>query len=358
MWKGMTNTRDLRDHAKQLLERLRQEDKGRVRVALFGQPGAGKSSLINALVGQHVAQVGVRTDTTTSCECYEWGQIVLADLPGYGTERFPSETYFDRFDIMSFDLFLCVTANKFTAEDAAFFRALNGAGKPCLFVRNFGDMLWQEGMTKSDLEREVVDDARRHVQDEGIGVLFTGCRTKAGLDLLSRAIHTKLDGAKAERWARSAKAYSHELLEKKFAASTGYIYTAAGLSAANGLNPVPGLDLAADVTILVGLFAQLRQSHGLDQSTLTAKTWALPIVAPHAKRLLELGTVHGIPLLLRRFVKRATLKQVSKYIPIVGQAVAASLGFAVTVQAGLSYLRDCHAVARAILDEELARTPG
>jgi predicted GTPase len=39
-------------------------DQARVRVALFGQPGAGKSSLINRLIGRPMAAPGVHTDTT------------------------------------------------------------------------------------------------------------------------------------------------------------------------------------------------------------------------------------------------------------------------------------------------------
>ena len=46
-------------------ERLDKEKNTKVKVALFGQPGAGKSSLINKIAGEQVAEVGVETDKTT-----------------------------------------------------------------------------------------------------------------------------------------------------------------------------------------------------------------------------------------------------------------------------------------------------
>src|SRR4051812_13544174 len=77
-----------------------------VRVAFFGQPGSGKSSLINAITGQKLAQVGVETDVTRTMKRYEWNGLVLCDLPGYGTTRFPAETFMNDFDVLSFDIIL------------------------------------------------------------------------------------------------------------------------------------------------------------------------------------------------------------------------------------------------------------
>lgn len=344
---------NIHDHVRDLLEQLRKEDGARVRIALFGQPGAGKSSLINALTGQPLAKVGVHTNTTTECAEYEWGQLILADLPGYGTERFPKESYFERFKIPSFDLFLCVTANKFTQADGELFRALRAAGKHCVFVCNQADRLWQEGMTREELERDIVLDTHRQVQDETAIVLFTSCRTQEGLDGLTAAIAAHLGHAKSERWTRNAKAYSLAFLDQKFEACRRYVTIAAGAAAANGLNPLPGVDVAVDVTILLAVFNRLRNAYGLDQHNIASKAKLVPAIAPILNRVVEYGTKEGILLVLKQFVKRGTLKQLAKFVPFVGQAVAASLGFAITLQAGKAYLDDCHHVARALLEHEL-----
>jgi GTPase SAR1 family protein len=60
------------------LNRIRREleayDSVEVKVALFSTPGSGKSSLINALVGQHVAKIGVENEVT-SAEHFRRGEL-------------------------------------------------------------------------------------------------------------------------------------------------------------------------------------------------------------------------------------------------------------------------------------------
>jgi hypothetical protein len=46
-------------------------------------------------------------------------------------------------------------------------------------------------------------------------------------------------------------------------------------------------------------------------------------------------------------------EQVAKFVPFVGTAIAASLGFALTRQVGKMYLNDCHKLAAAVLDRQL-----
>ena len=61
------------DEAEELRERLKNERRDKLKIALFGQPGSGKSNLINKLVGQNIVTVGVSTDKTVEAEVVEWG---------------------------------------------------------------------------------------------------------------------------------------------------------------------------------------------------------------------------------------------------------------------------------------------
>jgi small GTP-binding protein len=334
-----------------LKQKLNKQDEVAVKIALFGQPGAGKSSLINKIIGEDVAEVAVRTDTTVEAKCYKHNGLEFWDLPGYGTAKFPKETYFGNFKITTFDLFLCVSSGKLLAADTEFFQKLEEIGKTCIFVSNKSDEIWQDGVDIETLKKSKEEDVIKQVGKK-IKLFFTSCRSRAGLDSLQQEIHHNLDPAKAERYARSAKAYSAEFLEQKKEATKKYVAIAAAASAANAINPIPGVDISVDVSILLGLFKSIRDSYGLseDNLRLVSTTTTYPAIARMANTVLSTYTKTGVLALLKTFAGREVVKTVAKYIPFIGQAVAASIGFAITYNAGNSYLEECSKIAEVLLD--------
>ena len=74
--------------ARQELDRLvRRKAAGTVHVAFFGEISSGKSSLLQALVPEASAEVGVRGGTTREIREYRWhspagDELVLTDMPG------------------------------------------------------------------------------------------------------------------------------------------------------------------------------------------------------------------------------------------------------------------------------------
>ncbi|MCS0581008.1 GTP-binding DUF697 domain-containing protein [Massilia pinisoli] len=345
----------IHDDARQIRDELEQQNAARVSVALFGQPGAGKSSLINQIVGKKVAEVGVETDKTVDQKEYAHNGLILVDLPGYGTQRFPKDTYATKFALESFDLFLCVTSGKFHAADTELFRKLDAMGKVCIFVVNKHDELWEDGVTIEELEQRKREDIYRQV-GKRVEVLFTSCRKNTGLGLLSETIAENLDTAKRERWLRGAKAHSLKFLQQKREAAEKYVTIAAGASAANGLNPIPGADIAVDLSVLMKLFVELRECFGLSDKILNSlKESAIPTVSAVANNVIRYAAKEGILLLLKQFIGRQAIKSVAKFVPFIGQAVAASAGFTITYAVGSSYLNDCHELAESILRDELGR---
>ena len=146
--------------AERIRERMQSDDLVRVSIALFGQPGCGKSSLINRMTSQRLAVEGVRNDVTTERRDYEWNGLTLVDLPGYDTALFPAHEYLARFKVLEFDLLLCVFEGKFHKADTELFHEVTRRGKTCLFVRNKHDTLWQDDKEMADLERDVVGGGR------------------------------------------------------------------------------------------------------------------------------------------------------------------------------------------------------
>jgi len=123
----------------------------------------------------------------------------------------------------------------------------------------------------------------------------------------------------------------------------------------NGINPIPGVDIGVDVGILLTLFMQIRKSYGLTEEKLKLNEGLIPTIAPLVNNIIKYGSKEGIVYLLKTFASREIVKSVSKYIPFVGQAIAASIGYGITRSAGISYLNDCHSVAKSILESELSK---
>ena len=349
----------IHDDADRIREQIDGINSTRVRLALFGQPGAGKSSLINRLVGRQLAPTGTKNDITRAEQPYDWNGLHLVDLPGYGTPLFPADTYFEKFDIMSFDFFLCVFAgSRLTENDVSFFKRLKDEGKQILFVCNQRDSLWSDDGTPIELiEKEIEDNLKEQISSETIKLFFTSCRNKHGIGELSKQIWILLGNInerKQEVWARSAKAYSKDFLEEKRRACEKLVALYAALSAANTLNPIPGLDISVDLGILIALFKSVRDNYGLtDESLELAKNLFGPAAAQFINNIIGFATKDGLIQLLKRFAGRAITKEFAKWIPIVGQLISGGLAFGITMTAGTSYLNDCHSLAEKILEREL-----
>lgn len=347
---------NLREETERLRMELQKLDDVRVRVALFGQPGAGKSSLINALIGRDVAEAGERTDTTIEAQRYQHDGVEYTDLPGFGTTRFPAETYWERFQISDHDLLLCVKNGKFSLDDdKLFFEELWKRGKVCIFVHNKLDTFWSSTKTIDEVKAELTDELRQRIAPHEAPLVFTSCRTREGLDELEKAIWEHLPEAKRERWERAVTAYSEEWLERKRKVIEREVYMCAALSAANGFNPIPGADVAIDLSTLAGLLVRIRGHYGLTDKRLERYLQVAPAAKMVVDKLLQYATREGLLRLLRRYASQTMQRQVSKYIPFVGQTVAALVGFGVTHQVGFEFLDTCHRLAREVMEAELSQ---
>ncbi|EDN69248.1 immunity-related GTPase family [Beggiatoa sp. PS] len=290
------------------------------------------------------------TDMTKEAEIVPWNELLLVDLPGYGTTKFPANDFFNTFEINKFDLYLCVFSGKFHQADTEFFRELKSNAKVCLFVRNKHDEIWEEGKTTDELEKDIVKDTEKQTSSK-VEVYFTSCRSEEGIEKLSEAIFKNIDKAKQAKWIKSAKAYSSDFLNKKKSECEKNVYIYSGASATNAINPLPGVDIGIDIGILVKLFASIRKTYGLTDEKLEG--YRVSTLAPLVNKILKYATATGIEILIKRFAAREIVKSTAKYIPFVGTAIAATIGFYIVKTLGMSYLEDCHKVARDILNEEL-----
>ncbi|RZJ09207.1 MAG: hypothetical protein EON50_17730 [Acidovorax sp.] len=119
------------------------------------------------------------------------------------------------------------------------------------------------------------------------------------------------------------------------------------VAAAASAVPVPGLDWAVDAALLSRLLPQINAEFGLSAQQIDQ-------LDPHKREQVQkavglVGSVLIGKLVTRELVLRATqtvglrltTKQVAKYVPLAGQAVAATIGYATLRYLGEQHLRDC-----------------
>ncbi len=342
------------DVANQMRNNLEKEQNKKLKIALFGQPGSGKSSIINKLLGDNVAHVGISTDKTIEAQIVPWGKLLLVDLPGYGTTKFPENEFINQFNINDYDLYLCVFSGKFHQADTNFFSELRNKGQVCLFVRNFHDTIWGESKDINELEKEISEDVFTQVKSRE-DIYFVSCKDGYGIKELSEDIYNNIPDALKVKWAESAKAYSLDFLETKKKVCERNVLIACGAAITNAINPLPGVDVGIEIAVLLKLFQSIRNAYGLTDETLNSKVDLIKQFSPIVNRIIKYGTKEGIPILLKKYAGKQITKSVTKYVIIVGPLIAATIGFAITRTAGISYLEDCHSLAKAILENELSK---
>lgn len=120
--------------------------------------------------------------------------------------------------------------------------------------------------------------------------------------------------------------------------------------------PVPGVDVAVDLGLLLELLPKISKRFGLDAEQieqLDAESKALVYQALKAVGAQLAGRIITKDLILT-LIKRAglqmTSKQVSKYIPLVGQLTAAAISFGLMKYIGDQHVDECYAVAKSVLE--------
>ena len=344
---------DYKQLAAQFLAAWQRERNQKIKICLFGQPGAGKSSLINELAGQRIAAVSQATDTTRTAQVVECQDVIYVDLPGYDTSLFPENAYFSTFNPLQYDLFLCVFAGKLNQADVNFFGKVARTGRTCLFVRNKCDGLYDPKASREELERRITEDVRSLVGPRGRGV-FTSCRrnkgaAERGIPRLEEAIAEMLPLAQKERFCRHAKAYTHVALDVKKRIAQESIRKFMVLAAGNGLNPVIGMDAAIDSQILKAMYKTIRDTFSVSEKEVLPEGPQSQIVKKLAEGVTGERVTKGLTYLLR---KKATGKA-AKLIPVAGGAAVMGFNAGSMYYLGQNYIERCYGYAQQRLEAEI-----
>jgi uncharacterized protein (DUF697 family) len=129
----------------------------------------------------------------------------------------------------------------------------------------------------------------------------------------------------------------------------------AGLSAGAAVIPIPGIDIGADVSLLVEMIPAINRKFGLTPEQIDGldpqikKIMLVAISSMGSELVGKLVTQKLVMQLLKRVGIRVATKSVARFIPILGQALAASISFGAMRMVGNSHVDDCYEVAKKFM---------
>ena len=125
----------------------------------------------------------------------------------------------------------------------------------------------------------------------------------------------------------------------------------AGISAGASIVPIPGLDIGADMVILSEMLETINRRFGLSQKQ-------VDLLDPQLKKIvLVAATSIGSELvgnfitrqilmrLLQKIGVRVASKSALRFIPILGQGIAAGISFGAMKMLGNAHVDDCYKIA-------------
>ena len=272
-----------------LLDRQLQRLEHKVlRLAVFGRVGVGKSSLINALVGQRLLETDVAHGSTRRQQAVTWPlkldglqRVELIDTPGIDEINAAGRTRLATRVAMGVDLVLLVIDSDLTRCDRDALETLQASGKPVRLVLNRSDRWPEEQLPElldsirsrlpSDLPLTAVAAAPRQPRLDADGRVRSSAapaRVSPLKDQLVEQFQREGELLLALQSLRQADRFQqqrqHLRLRQHRRTAQGLIGRYAATKAtAVAVNPLMGLDLAGGLACDIGLVLQLCQLYGL-----------------------------------------------------------------------------------------------
>jgi small GTP-binding protein len=337
---------------------LESYNNAKIKCGIIGRSGTGKSSLINAIAGEHVAEVGEIETTMNVKEPIEINGLLFYDLPGCSTTNFPKEDYIKEFSIAAFDCVILVTADRFYEDDLFLIEELIKIKKPVFAVRTKIDFSIERGLKRGIPAEEtlkvVYDNIVENLHGNKVnGVYLTSADYPKKYDFskLLEDIFFSLSDFKKERFIADINITSERILEEKRKIADKIVMRYSALAAANGLNPIPGVDIGLDIALMVKMSKEVQTIYGLNKEQQEFNLQFLDKKSAKfvASKVLQYTSRYGgkeaIVILLKRVSKTIATKTASKWLPFVGQAIAAGIGFKMTSWIGSDMIKEAEEIA-------------
>lgn len=285
------------EKSEEISDQLDQE----ILIAMIGDVNAGKSSTINRLMGEPVAEVGAKPGETVEIKKYVYKEnIVFVDTPGLDdiVQEHSAETlkFYKEADIILF--FLNAAGTVLSETELASLKKISKVNQDIILVLNKID-------AADDIPYLV-----KYIQDHTkylYPVTPIASRTGENMDMLQGEVLKVLEVKKKD-------VLMAKNMANKSATANRWILAAGGSAAAIGASPIPGSDFVPLTGLQVGLMLKL--------STLYGK----PISKDNARELI-IATVVGN-------VGKTIFRQIVKIVPGAGMVAGASVAGAMTIALG------------------------
>ncbi|HIK36689.1 MAG: GTP-binding protein [Geminocystis sp.] len=328
--------------------------KGCLKVVVFGTGSAGKTSLVNALMGEIVGEVKASMGTTKEEMCYTLKlpnverEITLIDTPGVQEMGVPGDIRekLARELAVSADLLIFVCDNDLTATEFKILKALASIGKRTVLVFNKIDLYSEE--EQETIMRQLKERVKGIIPPEDVikacanpqpiqfaeGETITPevevttvvrriaaiCRAE-GDDLLADNIllQSKQLGEEAKRLiSRQRNRQAEQIINR-------YQWIGAGVIVCT---PLPVIDMLAAAAVNAQMVVEIGQVYGCQLNRETGRDLAVSL----GKTLVSLGIVKGVVEIVARTL------QATAATYLVGKVIQAISAAYLTRIAGKSFI--------------------
>uniref|UniRef100_A0A7N5K6D8 IRG-type G domain-containing protein n=1 Tax=Ailuropoda melanoleuca TaxID=9646 RepID=A0A7N5K6D8_AILME len=266
---------------------LKDIDNAPLNIAVTGECGTGKSSFINALrgVGQYeegAAPTGA-VETTLKRTRYEnkkFPNVILWDLPGMGTTKFPPQTYLQEMKFGEYDFFIIISATRFKESDVHLATAIRKMKKNFYFVRTKVDsdlhnikMGKPKNFKKDEILQRIRNDCVNHLQEAGINdaqIFLISSFELSGYDFpsLETTLLRELPAHKRHIFMQYLPNVTEAAIDRKRDSLRQKIWLEALKAGASATIPFMGLITDNEVENLEETLTLYRSYFGLDDASL------------------------------------------------------------------------------------------
>ncbi|KAM6923222.1 interferon-inducible GTPase 5-like isoform 1-T1 [Lycodopsis pacificus] len=354
--KELIQTRGPAEAAAKINTYLEKQKNIPVNIGITGESGSGKSTFVNAFRGlddgdEGAAPTGI-VETTSEITPYphpHHPNVVLWDLPGIGTTKFPADKYLKLVEFEKFDFFIIISDTRFRENDAKLAKEIQRMGKKFYFVRSKIDhnVRDEERRQKSAFNEEKTLNRIRENCIQGVNSQQVFLVSSVELHLydfrlLEETLRKELPAHKRHALLLAIPNVSLGIISKKKEALQSKIKWYAIMSAGIASAPLPGLSIAADLTMLVTVIREYQVTFGLDSSSLQNLAHSAGVPLNDLKSVMT-SPLAGkeiskelITKLLSMSVGGAALmaaEEGSRFIPLFGIPAAMGLSFISTYRA-------------------------